>query len=109
MVLGVRIFIADADGKFTEQLVHTLDIAPDGARVGGLRSAPRVGHILTVQRKANKRPFRVVWVVQTGREYQIGLEGVDTMREIWQLELPQRSDEYQVDAKRSLARTAGRD
>jgi hypothetical protein len=94
MVLGVRVFIADENGKFTEQLVHTLDIAPDGARVGGLHQPPQVGQIVAVQRRAVKRSFKVMWVVQTGREYQLGLEASDSVREHWALELPTARDEY---------------
>ena len=99
MVVGVRVFVAGRDGKFIEELVHTLDVAPDGARVGGLRHAPRVGERLTVQRKALKRNFRVVWVVQTGREFQLGLQAAEPMGEHWQLELPQAADDYAVKAK----------
>jgi hypothetical protein len=98
MVVGVRVFVAGGDGKFIEELVHTLDIAADGARVGGLRHPPRVGERVTVQRKALKRDFRVVWVVQTGREFQLGLQAAEPV-EHWQLELPQASDEYAVKAK----------
>jgi hypothetical protein len=103
MVLGVRVFVAGPDGKFTEELVHTLDLTPDGARVGGLRRPPCVGEKVTVQRKAQKRAFRVVWVVQTGREFQLGLEAVETLRDHWQLELPQAPDEYTLTATATAA------
>src|SRR5207248_5217265 len=84
----VRVFIADENGKYAEQLVHTLDLAADGAPIGGLRQPPGVGQIVAVQRRAVKRSFTVVWVVQTGREYQLGLEALDSVPEHWTLELP---------------------
>ncbi len=94
MVLGVRVFIADQNGKFTEHLVHTLDITPDGARVAGLREPPQVGQTVALQRRALKRSFKVVWVLQQGCEYQLGLQAADAGREHWQLEIPATQDEY---------------
>jgi hypothetical protein len=92
MVLAARVFIADASGKFTEQLVHTLDIARDGACFGSLR--PRVGQMIMVQRAAVKRSFKVAWVVQTGHEYQLGLKACDSIGEHREAELPSARDDY---------------
>jgi hypothetical protein len=99
MVLLVRLFVADASGKFTEQLGHTVDIARDGARVGGAGKPPQVGEMVSVQCGAVKRAFRVVWVVQTGREYQLGLQAADSACEQRQGKLPQSKDEHHVKAK----------
>ena len=99
MVLPVRISGRDAANKPVNELAHTLDITPNGARLGAIRTVLKSGDKLTLQYRQRRIQFRVVWVKSlTGTsEYQVGLEAIGTANETWGLELPEIDlvDEYQ--------------
>jgi hypothetical protein len=99
MVLAVRICGVDAKGNTVEQLAHTTDITFDGARVAGLRTELTKGQSVIVHRGGVKRTFRVVWVAAAGNEFQIGLQAVEPLKELWKLDLPLNQDEYVLPAK----------
>jgi hypothetical protein len=100
MVLPVRISGRDSSNKPINELAHTLDITPNGARLGAIRHVLKTGDKLTLQYRQRRIQFKVVWVkpMLGTSEYQIGLEGLGTMGENWGLELPDSNlvDEYQV-------------
>ena len=102
MVLPVRISGKDKDNNPVSELVHTLDITPNGARLGAIRHVLHAGDKLTLQYRQRRIQFRVVWVKPLAgtREYQVGLEGLSTSGENWGLELPEVDlvDEYQAPA-----------
>jgi hypothetical protein len=89
MVLPVRISGRDASNNPVNELAHTLDITPNGARLGAIRRVLRTGDKLTLQYHQRKIQFRVVWVTQLEgtKEYQVGLESTGTSGETWGLEL----------------------
>jgi hypothetical protein len=99
MVLPVRISGKDSFNKPINELAHTLDITPNGARLGAIRHALKIGDKLTLQYRQRRIQFKVVWVkpMEGTREYQVGLEGLGTVGENWGLELPESNlaDEYQ--------------
>jgi len=91
MVLAVRVVGLAADGSNFDELIHTLDIAAKGVRLGGAdRLGLKVGQVIEVRRKANKARFRVVWVGEPGtpRTGQAGLQAVEVAPNFWGLELP---------------------
>ena len=102
MVLPVRISGRDADNKPVSELVHTLDITPNGARLGAIHHVLQAGDKLTLQYRQRRLQFRVVWVkpLDGTREYQVGLEGLTSGGDNWGLELPDGDmvDEYQNSA-----------
>ena len=98
MVLPVRISGRDASNKPVNELAHTLDITPNGARLGAIRQTLKAGDQLTLQYHQRKIQFRVVWVTQLEgtKEYQVGLESTGGSGETWGLELTdcEMTDEY---------------
>ncbi len=99
MVLPVRISGKDAANNPVNELVHTLDITPNGARLGAIHHVLKTGDRLTLQYRQRRIKFRVVWVKPlTGTtEYQVGLETIGAAGENWGLDLPENDavDEYQ--------------
>ncbi len=89
MVLPVRIWGTDAEGRPFSQLAHTLDITSSGARIGGMRVLLNTRDIVWLQCRHRKAQFRVVWMGRPGgsREHQVGIECSDQDRNIWGLEL----------------------
>src|SRR4029077_17749678 len=102
VVLPVRISGKDADNNPVNELVHTLDITPNGARLGAIHHVLQTGDKLTLQYRQRRIQFRVVWVkpLVGTNEYQVGLEGLSSGGENWGLELPDGDlvDEYQTSA-----------
>jgi hypothetical protein len=102
VVLPVRISGKDATNNPVNELVHTLDITPTGARLGAIHKALRTGEKLTVQYRQRRIQFRVVWVKPLAgtNEYQVGLEGLSASGDNWGLDLPESelTDEYQTSA-----------
>ena len=102
VVLPVRISGKDADNNPVNELVHTLDITPNGARLGAIHHVLQAGHKLTLQYRQRRIQFRVVWVkpLEGTNEYQVGLEAIGSTGENWGLELPESDlvDEYQNSA-----------
>jgi hypothetical protein len=89
----------DAANNPVNELAHTLDITPNGARLGAIRQVLKKGDKLTLQYRQRRIQFRVVWVkpMEGTSEYQVGLEGLGSGAENWGLELPESDlvDEYQ--------------
>jgi hypothetical protein len=88
MVLPLRVWLDASSGSGAEfQLVHTLDIAQAGARLGGLRSELHPGQIITLQRGRHKAQFRIKWTKRLNRnEIQAGIESLEPEKNIWGLE-----------------------
>jgi hypothetical protein len=101
VVLPVRISGKDAANNPVNELVHTLDITPNGARLGAIHHVLQTGDKLILQYRQRRIKFRVVWVksLEGTSEYQVGLEGLAS-GDNWGLELPEgdQVDEYQASA-----------
>lgn len=99
MVLPVRVSGKDSANNPVNELAHTLDITPNGARLGAIRHVLKIGDKLTLQYRQRRIQFRVVWVkpMEGTSEYQVGLEGLGSGAENWGLELPEADmvDEFQ--------------
>ena len=100
MVVPVRIWGTDVEGKPFSQLAHTLDITSSGARVGGMRILLNARDVVWLQCRHRKAQFRIVWTGRPGgaREHQVGIECIENERNIWGLELEaeQATDPYEV-------------
>lgn len=90
-VLPVRVKGKDVAGKPFEDLVHTLDVTPDGARLGSVRRELNVNDEITVFYRQRKIVFRVVWTkkLKGTSEFQVGLQAVLLDGEGWGLSLPE--------------------
>lgn len=95
MVLAVRVSGKNADGVEFDELTHTIDIAVNGARLGGLqRFKLRKGDVLDVRRHQRRAKFRVVWIGEAGttRYGHVGVQGINMLPNFWGLDLPDRGE-----------------
>jgi hypothetical protein len=86
-VLPVRVKGKDSAGKAFDELVHTLDVTPDGVRLGSVRHQLKVLDELTVFYRQRRIQFRVVWTkkLEGTSEFQVGLKAVTRDSEAWGL------------------------
>jgi hypothetical protein len=77
-VLPVKLSGRTSDGIVFEEIAHTLDITPTGARLGAVRRLLRVQDRLTLRYRQRKTEFRVVWIwsLKNTGESQVGLQTV---------------------------------
>jgi hypothetical protein len=81
----------DSDGKAFDELVHTLDVTPEGARLGSVRRELSVLDEITIFYRQRRIQFRVVWVKKLlgTSEFQVGLQAVTRDSEVWGLDFPE--------------------
>lgn len=86
-VLPVKIKGKDSTGKAFEELVHTLDVTAQGARLASIHHELNVFEEITVFYRQRKMQFRVVWIKQMRgtSEFQIGLQSLSQDKEGWGL------------------------
>ncbi len=86
-VIPVRVKGKDSEGKSFEDLVHTLDVTPDGVRLGSVRRALNLLDEVTVFYRQRKIQFRVVWTkkMKGTSEFQVGMQAVSQDHEAWGL------------------------
>ena len=84
-VLPVRVRGKDTSGNFFEELAHTLDVTPTGARLGAIHHDMDAAEQLTVCYRQRKIEFRVIWTrkLEGLSEYHVGLEAVAPDAEAW--------------------------
>jgi hypothetical protein len=84
-VLPVRVKGKDGAGHAFEELAITLDVTPDGARLGSVRRELKVLDEVTVFYRQRKMQFRVVWTkhLKGTSEFQVGLRAVGQDRDAW--------------------------
>ena len=95
MVLGVRVLGSSKDGSQFDELTHTVDIALDGARLGGMeRLSIHPGDVIEVRRRNRHAKFRVMWVGQPGtsRTGHVGVQAIDAPPNFWGLEVPKEGE-----------------
>ncbi len=90
-VLPVRVKGTDSAGKAFEELVHTLDVTPEGARLGSVHHELNLLDEITIFYRQRKIQFRVVWTkkMKGTSEFQVGLQAVSHDSEAWGLSLPE--------------------
>ncbi len=89
MVLPLRVLARDASDAQFEELAHTLDITPHGARLGAIRHQLKMGTTILVQYRQHKLHCRVVWLrlLEGTKEYQVGVELLVNGKDTWGLDL----------------------
>ena len=85
-VLPVKLLGTDAVGMPFQEIAHTLDITPNGARIGAIRRRFQVEDRVVVGYRQRKIEFRIVWVklLKDRGEYQVGLQTV-ALGDAWRL------------------------
>ncbi len=86
-VLPVRLRGKDSSGKAFDELVHTLDVAVSGIRLGSVRRELQVTDEITIFYRQRKMQFRVMWTkkMKGTSEFQVGLQAITQDREMWGL------------------------
>jgi hypothetical protein len=86
-VLPVRVKGKDVTGNSFDELVHTLDVTVDGARLGSVRHELTIQEEICVFYRQRKMQFRVVWIKKLPgtSEFQVGLQAVTRESEPWGL------------------------
>lgn len=89
-VLPVRVKGKNSTGKTFEDLVHTLDVTPDGVRLGSVRQQLNVLDEVTVFYRQRRILFRVIWTrkLEGTSEFQVGLSAMTHDSEAWGLNFP---------------------
>lgn len=84
-VLPVRIKGKDAAGHVFEDLAITLDVTPDGVRLGSVRRELNTLEEVTVFYRQRRMQFRVVWTkkLKGTSEFQVGLQTIAQDKEAW--------------------------
>ena len=96
IALPVRITQWDSENRPTLTMACTYDISPLGARVTGLRN-PKIGEIIAVERGRMGKFFcRIAWVGEKNSplQGQVGIEGVELQRTMWESELHDMEEVY---------------
>ena len=90
-VLPVRVKGKDSTGRAFDELVHTLDVTPDGVRLGSVHHQFNVLDEVTVFYRQRRIQFRVVWTkkLEGTSEFQVGLQAVTHDSEAWGLSFPE--------------------
>lgn len=90
-VIPVRVKGKDSNGKAFEDLVHTLDVTPEGARLGSVRHELNLMEEITIFYRSRKIQFRVMWTkkMKGTSEFQVGLQAVTRDFETWGLNSPE--------------------
>jgi hypothetical protein len=89
MVLPLRVSATDASDARFEELAHTLDIAPHGARLGAIRHQLKMGTTIVVQYRQHRLHCRVIWLrlLEGTKEYQVGVELLEKGKDVWGIDL----------------------
>ena len=76
------------NGAAKQEVAHTLDFTSGGVRLGSIHSPFRLQQIITVQYRQHRMQFRVVWI-KSLKEYQVGLEALGNISQMWGLQFPE--------------------
>ena len=84
-VLPVRVRGNDVSGKGFEDLAHTLDITPTGARLGAVRHALKALDRIIVTYRQRRIEFQVIWTkrIEGTGEFQVGVRALARDGDAW--------------------------
>ena len=97
VALPIRVTYWDQDKKPGLEMACTYDISAHGARISSLRFVNQAGEIVAVERGRNKAFCRVVWVGEPDSKLQgqIGLQCVESSRNLWDHELRDMDETFE--------------
>src|SRR5258708_12412996 len=75
-VLPVRVKGTDGEGNQFDELAHTLDVTPNGIKLGSIRRQFNIFDEVAVFYPHRKMQFRVVWTknLKTTKNFQMALQ-----------------------------------
>jgi hypothetical protein len=90
-VLPVRVKGKDVSGNVFESLAHTLDLTPNGARLGSIRHELKALDTVIVLFRKRRIEFTIMWTkkLKDCSEYQAGLKAMAEDADPWGLNLSQ--------------------
>ena len=93
--MPVRLWIA---GSKDSHLAHTLDVSNHGVKFGGYRGEFKVGDKIEVLYRHKQAQVRVAWITapEGSSEKQIGAEFLEPEKQVWGVEFPEQTDEYEL-------------
>jgi hypothetical protein len=96
LVAPVRLCIVK-NGNQQWHLAHTLDVSDHGVRLGGVHCDLKSDDAFELQYHHKRARFRVVWVtvLEGSQEKHIGAESMESQKDVWNVEIPQKADEYE--------------
>jgi hypothetical protein len=96
LAIPLRVMTLDTQKRPQLDMACTLDISLRGARLYGVRSAARVGEVVTVERGRSRFACRVIWIgaPDTPQKGQIGVEAVDAGKSFWDKEMRETADQF---------------
>ncbi len=96
LAIPLRVVTLDSQKRPQLDMACTLDISLRGARLYGVRSAARVGEMVTVERGRSKFSCRVIWIgaPDTPQKGQIGVEAVEAGKSFWEKEMRETADQF---------------
>jgi hypothetical protein len=97
MVVPVRIRLLDDSRSRKAEVGYTLDATDCGVKLAGLKSELKVDDQIEIQYRHERASFRVVWVrkLQNSSDYQVGAQSIDRDKNIWGIDFPRKTDEYE--------------
>ncbi len=103
VALPLRVTYWDQEKKPGLEMACTYDISPHGARISSLRCVKETGEIVAIERGRNKSFCRVVWIGEPNSQLrgQIGLQCVESERAMFESEMREMDDLYEVIAHES--------
>ncbi len=105
-MLPLKIWGQDATGKTFNQPAFTMDVTPNGARIGGVKQELKVGEVIGLARGATKTKCRVTWSAKHKNGLnEIGIELLEPQKNIWAVSLPKAQPD-QFKGKRSASEMA---
>jgi hypothetical protein len=102
VVLPVRVFGTDADGRVFSEKTVTVNISQRGMQVSGIKVHLKVGEIVGISHDQNKGRFKVQWVGSQGTPAagHVGLLNIHPEKPFWTLPVPAAAtDTFQPGAK----------
>jgi len=102
-ILPVRIWGTDGEGKPFAEHVCTIDISNKGASVAGVRAPLSPGDTVGLQYRNRQARFRVAWVAPNPAQgNNIGLECLQSGKELWPVDTPTEGADPYVPAEARL-------
>jgi hypothetical protein len=90
VMLSVRIYGTDANGRPFSDCVSTVNVSLEGAMIEGMNRPIKAGEVIGLSYGKNKARFRVQWVGQPGTVQQgrMGIQNVVAGTCVWDVPLP---------------------
>ena len=90
LALRVEVLGTNARGEGFSESVMATSLSRSGAMLSRVKTELRCGHCVTVKYGDRRAQFRIVWVVEDGREdtSEVAIHRIDSQRSPWEELLP---------------------